>query len=152
MPTVYFDMDGTIADLYGPEDWLNRLLEGDETLYRDAKPLGDTRRLLMRLKRAGYRVGVVSWLARSSTRAFDARVRDAKRRWLYRHFPLLDEVHIIRYGTPKRSCVNDKQGILIDDEARNVDRWKAAGSTAYLVRGFEDVERVVERLVRRAGK
>lgn len=35
---------------------------------------------------------------------------------------------------------------------RNVDRWKAAGSTAYLVRGFEDVERVVERLVRRAGR
>lgn len=152
MPTIYFDMDGTIADLYGPRDWLERLLEGDESLYSDAKPLGDTRQLLMRLKRAGYRVGVVSWLAKSSTRAFDARVRAAKVRWLYRNFPQLDEVHIVRYGTPKRSCVHDKQGILIDDEAGNVDRWRSAGSTAYLVRGFEEVERVVERLVRQARK
>ena len=28
--TVYFDMDGTIADLYKPTDWLERLLRGDE--------------------------------------------------------------------------------------------------------------------------
>lgn len=147
MPTVYFDMDGTIADLYGPEDWLNRLLEGDETLYRDAKPLGDTRRLLMRLKRAGYRVGVVSWLAKGSSAAFDARVRQAKRAWIMRHFPEVCEVHLVKYGTPKRSCVRDKNGILIDDEQGNVERW---GERAYLVRDFAEVEKVVEQLCRKA--
>lgn len=144
MPTVYFDLDGTLANLYGPEDWLARLLAGDETLYADAEPLGDVREIVRELRRAGYSVGVVSWLAKGSTRAFDARVRQAKRQWVMRHFPEVCEVHIVRYGTPKRSCVQDKNGILIDDEAANVERW---GSTrAYHVRDFEDVRRVVKRL------
>lgn len=143
MPTVYFDLDGTLADLYGPEDWLERLLAGDETLYADAEPLGDVREVVRELRRAGYSVGVVSWLAKGGTRAFDARVRQAKRQWVMRHFPEVCEVHIVRYGTPKRSCVRDKDGILIDDEAANVKRW---GRLAYHVRDFEDVRKAVKKL------
>lgn len=147
MPTVYFDMDGTIANLYQPSDWLERLRAGDETLYADAEPLGDVTRLIKRLRRAGYTVGVVSWLAKGSTAAFDARVRQAKRAWIMRHFPEVCEVHLVKYGTPKRSCVRDKGGILIDDEQGNVDRW---GERAYLVRDFAEVEKVVERLCKKA--
>lgn len=147
MPTVYFDMDGTLADLYQPIDWLERLTAGDETLYADAKPLGDVTKLIKRLRRAGYAVGVVSWLAKGSSAAFDARVRQAKRAWIMRHFPEVCEVHLVKYGTPKRSCVRDKDGILIDDEQKNVDKW---GERAYLVRDFAEVEKVVEQLCRKA--
>lgn len=147
MSTVYFDMDGTIANLYEPADWLERLRAGDETLYADAEPLGDVTKLIKRLIRAGYAVGVVSWLAKGSSAAFDARIRQAKRAWIMRYFPEVCEVHLVKYGTPKRSCVRDKGGILIDDESANVERW---GEGAYLVRNFAEVERVVEQLCRKA--
>lgn len=149
MPTVYFDLDGTIANLYAPNDWLERLRAGDETLYADAEPLGDVTKLIKRLGRAGYAVGVVSWLAKGSNAAFDARVRQAKRAWIMRHFPDICEVHLVKYGTPKRSCVQDKDGILIDDEQGNVDRW---GERAYMVRDFAEVEKVVGRLCKKAIK
>ena len=147
MPTVYFDMDGTITNLYEPADWLERLRAGDETLYADAEPLGDVTKLIKRLRRAGYSVGVVSWLAKGSSAAFDARVRQAKRAWIMRHFPEVCEVHLVKYGTPKRSCVRDKGGILIDDELNNVKRW---GERAYHVRDFAEVEKIVEQLCRKA--
>ncbi len=54
-----------------------------------------------------------------------------------------------RTETPKRSCVRDKDGILIDDEQGNVDRW---GERAYLVQDFAEVEKVVERLCKKAIK
>ena len=37
--TIYFDMDGTIADLYGVENWLDYLINSDATPYKVAKPL-----------------------------------------------------------------------------------------------------------------
>ena len=36
---IYFDMDGTIADLYGVEGWLNDLESENERPYATAKPL-----------------------------------------------------------------------------------------------------------------
>ena len=36
-----FDMDGTIADLYGVENWLNDLRNENARPYRVAKPIYD---------------------------------------------------------------------------------------------------------------
>ena len=37
--TINFDMDGTIADLYGVENWLEMLIAEDTTPYAVATPL-----------------------------------------------------------------------------------------------------------------
>ena len=37
--TIYFDMDGTIADLYGIKNWLAYLKEENTLPYEVAKPL-----------------------------------------------------------------------------------------------------------------
>ena len=37
--TINFDMDGTIADLYGEENWLDDLINERTTPYANAKPL-----------------------------------------------------------------------------------------------------------------
>ena len=37
--TINFDMDGTIADLYGVENWLDYLIAEDTTPYTEAEPL-----------------------------------------------------------------------------------------------------------------
>ena len=36
---IYFDMDGTIADLYGVTDWLPMLMNSGSTPYRVAQPM-----------------------------------------------------------------------------------------------------------------
>ena len=37
--TIYFDMDGTLANFYGVENWLDYLENEDTTPYEIAKPL-----------------------------------------------------------------------------------------------------------------
>ena len=41
--TIYLDMDGTIADLYGVEDWLKKLRAEDSSPYEEAEPMCDLR-------------------------------------------------------------------------------------------------------------
>lgn len=125
--TIFFDMDGTIADLYGVDNWLQYLMEKNETPYRVATPLlrlCSLARVLNRLQKKGYRIGIISWLAKTSTEEYDARVTEAKKEWLRKHLNSVrfDEINIVSYGTPKEqfSAGND---ILFDDEERNRINW-----------------------------
>lgn len=145
MRTIYFDMDGTIADLYGNENWLDYLEHEMTKPYREAKPLVDMRALgreLNRLKDAGYTVGVVSWLAKGATEDYNRRVAKAKREWLARHIGAVewDEIHIVAYGTPKYTVVADPDGILFDDEYRNRVMWDKGDGIAF------DVDNIIEVL------
>ena len=142
MRTIYFDMDGTIANLYGVENWLPKLINRDESPYREAEPLvrlASLARVLNRLQRNGYRLGIVSWLAKNSVAEYDERVTTAKLEWLSTHLKSVhfDEIHIVEYGTPKHEIVNDKNGILFDDEEPNRKNWTG---TAY------DVNNIIETL------
>ena len=123
--TVWFDMDGTIADLYGVEGWLDYLLAEDATPYAEAKPLVNMQALARRLnnlRKRGVEVGVISWLAKTSTAEYDERVIQAKKAWLTRHLASVqfNEIHIVAYGTPKQTI---GRGILFDDEEHNRNEW-----------------------------
>lgn len=130
---IYFDMDGTIADLYGCDDWLRDLMDGYTRPYREAKPLVNMRKLgreIKRLQKAGYHVGVVSWLAKSGNEAYRKKVTKAKTDWLARHIGSVewDEIKIVPYGVPKASVVDFPSGILFDDEKPNRLAWMGATS------------------------
>lgn len=125
---IYFDMDGTIANLYGVDGWLDMLIAKDETPYAIAEPmvrLSSLARILNRLQKNGFTIGVVSWLAKNSTSEYDKRVANAKKEWLAKHLKSVqfDEIHIVEYGTPKQNIVNYPNGILFDDEKGNRDNW-----------------------------
>ena len=140
--TIYFDMDGTIANLYGCENWLDSLINSKTKPYREAKSMVDMRKLgklLNALKANGYEIGIVSWLSKSGTDEYNARVTKAKTDWLARHLGAVefDEIHIVKYGTPKHEIVNNPLGILFDDEKPNRDNWLG---TAY------DVTAILETL------
>ena len=125
---IYFDMDGTIADLYGVTDWLEMLMSGNELPYAIAKPLvrlATLARTLNELQRNGYTIGIISWLAKNSNADYDERVTKAKRNWLNTHLKSVhfDEIHIVSYGTPKQKVVNFPNGILFDDEEKNRTNW-----------------------------
>ena len=126
--TIWFDMDGTIADLYGVENWLPMLRASDPKPYMLAKPLvrlSALARVLNRLQSEGYEIGVISWLSKSGTPAYNAEVTAAKYAWLAKHLPSVDfdEIHIVPYGTPKQVFAHSSLDVLFDDEQRNRDNW-----------------------------
>lgn len=126
--TIWFDMDGTIADLYSVENWLPMLRAYDPSPYMLAKPLvrlSTLAYMLNRLRAKGYRVGVISWGSKCSTPAYDAAVTAAKTKWLQTHLPSVDfdEIHITPYGVPKQNFKRTDADILFDDEERNRINW-----------------------------
>ena len=126
--TIYFDMDGTIANLYGVENWLEFLENSNPYPYRAAEPMYDFRklaRLLNKLQANGYEIGIVSWLSKTGTANYNEAIRKAKKKWLAQHLPSVcrDEIHFVKYGTPKQFVVRDRTGILFDDEERNRNAW-----------------------------
>ena len=126
--TIFFDMDGTIADLYGVENWLDYLIASDALPYEIAKPLirlNALARILNRLQKQGYKVGVISWLAKNSNTTYDEKVTRAKKEWLKKHLASVnfDEIHIVKYGTPKQTFAKTKNDILFDDEEKNRNDW-----------------------------
>lgn len=126
--TIYFDMDGTIANLYGVENWLDYLRNNDETPYTIAEPLvrlASLARVLNNLQRKGYKIGIISWLAKNSSTDYDEKVTKAKRAWLNKHLHSVtfDEINIVTYGTPKQRFAKTNNDILFDDEAKNRNDW-----------------------------
>ena len=126
--TIFFDMDGTIADLYGVENWLEYLINADALPYEVAKPLlrlSTLARLLNQLQKHGYKLGIISWLAKNSDLEYDEKVTTAKRKWLKKHLSSVafDEIHIVKYGTPKQSFAKTEYDILFDDELKNRNEW-----------------------------
>lgn len=127
---IYFDMDGTIADLYGVDDWLQYLNEENVYPYATARPMLNMSRLaklLNKLRAVGHKIYILSWTSRTGSPNYCARIADTKRKWLYTHLKSVefDGVEIIPYGTPKNE---GREGILFDDEIGNRTRW---GEGAY---------------------
>ena len=126
--TINFDMDGTIADLYGVENWLEYLIAENTFPYANAKPLlrlSALARKLNALQRNGYNIAVISWLSKSGTAEYNEAVTAVKLNWLAKHLPSVnwDEIHIVPYGTPKQNFCNNPLDILFDDEERNRTNW-----------------------------
>ena len=139
---IYFDMDGTIADLYGVTDWLPMLINHCALPYEQARPLvrlATLALLLNSLKNEGFKIGIVSWLAKNSTAEYDEQVINAKLNWLKTHLHSVhfDEIHIVKHGTPKEKVVDEPNGFLFDDEEKNRQNWKG---TAF------DVDNIIDTL------
>lgn len=126
---INFDMDGTIANLYGVENWLEMLIANDETPYTIAKALVNLSllaRYLNKIQKKGVEIAVISWLSKNSTKEYDEKVTNAKLNWLAKHLPSVnwDNVEIVPYGTPKERFCFTENDILFDDEKQNRDNWK----------------------------
>ena len=128
MKTIYFDMDGTIVDLYGVDNWLGKLLAEDFSPYETAKPLVDTKELsdvLIKLKDKGYKIGIITWGSKYSTEKFLRKVKIAKKYWLLKNLPEVefDEFVVIDYSCNKASSIEDPFGILFDDDKLIRKSW-----------------------------
>ena len=123
---ICFDMDGTIANLYDVNGWLDDITNKRARPYAQAEPLvnlSSLARVLNRLQRNGYKLTIISWLAKNTTSEYDKLVTQTKIEWLRKHLPSVkwDSINIVAYGTPKSQFGN---GILFDDEEPNRNEWK----------------------------
>lgn len=125
--TIWFDMDGTIANLYGVENWLADLIAHNPRPYAEAKVMWNMSylaRLLNLVQSKGYKIGIISWLSKNSNNEYDNVVTQVKNQWLKKHLKsvVFDEIHIVAYGTPK-SIFSNQNDILFDDEIGNRMEW-----------------------------
>ena len=126
---VWFDMDGTIANLYAVENWLPKLRDYDASPYAEAEVMhnmSQLARLLNSVQKLGYKLGIISWLSKYPTAEYDQAVTKAKLTWLNVHLKSVhfDEIHIVSYGTPKSNFMETEEDILFDDEELNRKNWE----------------------------
>ena len=124
---IYFDMDGTIANLYGVENWLPKLRASDASPYEEAGVMLNMSllaRYLNKLQRAGYEIGIISWTSKGGTEKYNRAVEIAKLNWLHDHLKSVsfDEIYIVDYGTPKQDFA-DEDDILFDDNEEISNDW-----------------------------
>lgn len=126
---IYMDLDGTLADFYNVDNWLQKILENDSSPYREARPLHNfsyLAKLMHKCQKKGIEFSIISWGSKNSTENFLSAVADEKRKWLKTHLPSVNfsEIIIVPYGTPKENYKNSHFDILFDDEQTNRKNWK----------------------------
>ena len=129
---IWFDMDGTIANLYGVENWLGYIIAEETKPYAIAEPLVNMNalaRVLNRLNRNGYTINIVSWTAKNGTAEYNKAVAEVKKAWLKKHLASVKftAIDIIPYGTNK---AENRNGILFDDEEPNRKAWNGTAHNA----------------------
>lgn len=132
--TIWLDMDGTIANLYAVDNWLEMLRSYDATPYAIAKPIvkmSTLARLLNNRQRNGYNIAIISALSKDSTAEYDNAVMTAKREWLKKHLASVkfDEIKFVPY-TFKKNDANNGNDILFDDEDRHLNAWTGTAINA----------------------
>lgn len=140
MKTIYFDLDGTLVNLYNVPNWLQKIRSEDVTPYLDAEPLINFSlfaRYVNRLQKQGVRIGVITWTSKHSTTEYHNAVASAKRKYLEKHLPSVkfDEIHILPYGEPKEQIKKDGD-FLVDDEDNNLVNWGNGSINANEVMNF----------------
>ena len=123
--TIAFDMDGTLYDFYGVPNWLESLQAESPEPYDLARPMVNMKefnKLGKILTGKGYKIIIVSWLAKDSGKEYDRLVRRSKKQALERDIDFeLEKIHLIKYGANKR--YRTKAKYLFDDNEQNIKEW-----------------------------
>ena len=132
---VFFDMDGTIVDLYGVENVFKRLDNGDAAPYAEAKAIPNMIAELHRYKAEGKKVVIITALGRHpqdaayDTAAMDEATIINKKKWLADNGIVVDGFHAVPYGTDKYEVAvreygaEGANGTIVDDDDRVLAKW-----------------------------
>lgn len=136
MNTIWFDMDGTIYELYKILGWLYMLCNRDWKVFSIGKARKHADRInaaIEALSLQGWKVGVITWAPKGIRREDPAfsEVMYTKFEWLCKNFPALANGHFacLEYGESKADyvCVNEVFGeinYLIDDNKAVRKDWR----------------------------
>ena len=124
-------MDGTIADLYAVNGWLEQLRAYNPNPYKVAEPMWDMvelARAINEIQSVGVKIVIITWASKDSTREYDMAVRQAKLEWLEEMGFPYDFFHCVKYGTTKANTIRkymeiEETAILIDDNEKVRNGW-----------------------------
>jgi len=121
--TVYLDMDGTIANLYGIENWLPRLRAEDKTIFLECEPMISEKELLNKFPTENFEMKILSMTPLNATENYCLDVINQKNEWLNKYFPSITKRIYKPYGHNK-NLKNSENAILIDDSEPIRKSWR----------------------------
>lgn len=163
--TVWFDMDGTLYDLYNIPGWLELLQLEEPGIFRHGQPMYNPffiRQAILALIAHGWQVGVITWASKgvAEEEPFFIETKRAKQEWLRRHYPeLLENFYCLPYGESKSVCACDHWKersldpdmgiqILVDDNMLVRDEWASGWESHFkTIDATEDYTKQLEGLV-----
>lgn len=145
----YFDLDGTIYDLYGMKDWLERIENEKPNTFTDGKFIvnyNEFMECVKQLEKQGYIFNVISWLPYNVTYNYKKKCEQEKRNWIKKFLPFVKNVEIQSYGILKHTHV--ESGILIDDNEKICRHWRNENRIALNVNKEFNVIKALKKLIR----
>lgn len=141
MASIWFDLDGTLYELYKIPNWLERLERKDWNVFVDGKPRKHherTREAIKALQAKGWTVGCITWGSRGLTKEKELQgIAEKKKEFLAKYFPeLLENFYCLPYGASKAlpimhnyCCIRPSKQInyLVDDNKIVRENWRTYG-------------------------
>ena len=129
---VYFDLDGTLFNLYGKLDWLETIENEKPGAFKgDFLPeinLECFFNLIRKLSMYGVEFNVITWLPMQASREYEEICTTEKIAWVRENLPFINEITCQSYGIPKQNVIKKraKTMILIDDNKEVCETWETA--------------------------
>ena len=120
---VYLDMDGTIFDLYGQNDWLDAIKNEDSTIFGGDRRIITEEKLREIFPENEYDVRILTMTPLNASKEYCEKVIEEKNKWLDSFFPSITKRIFKSYGHNK-NLKNSASAILIDDSEPIRNSWK----------------------------
>ena len=129
---LVFDMDGTIADLYAQEDWLEKLYNKEVSPFVNASLMYsqiDLLKAIGKCKANGWNIFIITYGPKKCDNDFLREVTNAKLDWLKKYKISYDKFVCTKWSTPKWKHIPDdaRLAILVDDDKQNRLDWTSRG-------------------------
>lgn len=113
MIRAYVDLDGTLFDLYGKHNWLERLRAEDDSVFSGDCRLVTEEEMRKIFPSDKYEVVVLSMTPKHASKEYCKRVIARKNEWLDKFFPSITERIYLPYSDDKN--MGDEFALLVDD-------------------------------------
>ena len=131
MKKIYFDLDGTLYNLYQYKNWLSCLRNEDPAPFQMGKggalvDLKELQKIANEGLKKGIVFGVITWLPMFASEEFEEVCTKAKRKWVNKFLPFVTEFYAQSYGVPKQYAPSKraKEMYLFDDNADVLSMWE----------------------------
>ena len=126
--TYYFDMDGVIANFHKDFNYKKRAQQAlNRKWIANLEPFTDNIQVMKDLIRKNEKVYIL-------TKAANDQARLGKIDFLKKHIPEFNlDYFICIVGSGKKIDYIKEDGMLIDDDKKNLRQWEKAGQSTYFV-------------------
>ena len=122
----YFDMDGVLANFHKAYAE-NKAVAMNRKAMADLEPFEENVALVREMIKAGVKVYIL-------TKAANEAGRLGKIEWLAKYIPeITEDMFICIVGHAKKVDFIREDGVLVDDDKKNLRPWEKAGHETYFV-------------------